>query len=287
MKSGATDRKVFSWSMLIGVGVAVIAFLTSWLGRIHEAEPPTAYQLFDISFYYFTPLLSWALLTALAIRIVDHKLITGKQLKPILLKLIVVVFLLSLLVRSFDILVDYSIKNIVGMVNVSPLKILGDVWLVILFSSPTAMFKIAVIFVTVYLLRRRSSVKDTLTIRTSDGTYHVLNPETINYLLADGNYLNLHAANSQYKIRATLKSFESKLGSDFHRIHKSTIINWRNVKQLKHWRNGEYLIVMQDNKPLTSSKTYKESIDLIKAQMVSREQVADDPKLATVRPTIA
>ncbi len=279
--------KSFRWSMLIGLGLALIMFGSNWMGLIHQGEKLTAYQLFDISFYYFTPLVSWAILTIVFNYFIGQSDYLNEYLKSKLLFLFVIALLLSPFIRVFDILLDYAIKNLIGMVSVSPFKILGDVWLVVLFSSPTAFFKIVLILAITYYFERKEKGSNTLTIRTGDGTFHVIKKQSIAYLQSDGNYLNVRVENEEYRTRNTLKSFESKLDERFFRIHKSTIINWNHIKQLKHWRNGEYLVVMLDDKPLTSSRSYKESIDEIKNLMIADFDVSNDPKSATVRPTLA
>jgi len=209
------------------------------------------------------------------------------MIRTVFIQLIVIVLLASPFVRMFDILVDFSAKNLLGMIHQNPLAILNDVWLVVLFSTPMAAFKIVVIIGVVFYYKRQASEKKTLTVRTGDGAYHVISCKYIVYLQADGNYLNIQTSTEVFRTRTTLKSLQSKLGSGFLRIHKSTIVNWHQIKQLKHWRNGEYLLMMTNDKPLTSSKSYKTSIDFIKDQITVPNEAEDDPRSATVRPTVA
>ncbi len=283
----STPQQAFKWSMWIGLGLAIVQFLSNWLGLIHQNDSPTAYQLFDISFYYFTPMLSWTMLTIGSIRLAKRGLLSQGFLRKNVILILVAVLLLSPLVRMFDILVDYSLKNVLGMVRSSPFKILNDVWLVVLFSTPTAAFKILVILAITYVFHRKDSNALTLTVRSGSGMYHMIEWASICYLQSEGNYLMVHTMDESYRIRMTLKSLEARLGEEFHRIHKSTIINRQHIKQLKHWRNGEYLVIMSDDKPLTSSKTYKAAIDQIKGRMAANNPAAGNPKSATVRPTIA
>ncbi|MEP1032546.1 LytTR family transcriptional regulator DNA-binding domain-containing protein [Ekhidna sp.] len=287
MLSKISNRKIFLWSILIGSALSLIMFVSNWLVLIHRDETPTAIQLFDISFYYFIPLGSWAIITLIAIKYADLWIHSNEKLRSIIFKISMVIILSSPIVRIFDILADYSIKNLLGMISANPFQILNDVWLVVLFSSPTAAFKMLVILSVVCYYKLNRGKNKTLTIRTRDGAYHTIKKESISYLLADGNYLNIHAEGVEYRSRNTLKSLESILEEDFFRIHKSSIINWNHIKQLKHWRNGEYLIVMLDDKPLTSSKSYKAAISQIKSKMIVTGKVKDYPRSATVHPTIA
>lgn len=287
IQSKNNNLQVFKWSLWIGIGLAIVQFLTNWLGMIHRGESPSAYQLFDISFYYFTPMLSWTLLTVGILRLVNKKVVSKEYLRKHLLQVLVAVLLLSPLVRMFDILVDYTLKNMLGMVSASPFKVLNDVWLVVLFSTPTAAFKILVVITIVVVFHHRSSDRTKLTIRLGNGTYRVIELDSICYLQSEGNYLKIQTMDESFRTRMTLKSLEIRLGKGFYRIHKSTIVNYQHIKQLKHWRNGEYLLVMSDDKPLTSSKSYKTTIDQIKNLMVTKDEVVSNPKSATVRPTMA
>lgn len=286
MQKERSDKEVYLWSISIGLGLSLITFVSNWLGLIHKGESLTVYQLFDISFYYFTPLVSWALLTIIAMRFLEHWIRRKGSLKGKILKLVSIVILLSPFVRVFDILVDFSLKNLFGLMHESPFKILNDVWLVVVFSSPTAAFKILVIISIVYFLKRQINQSTKLTLRTTDGAYHVIAINIIMYMQADGNYLNLKTNEGTFRIRNTLKSLEPSLGNHFFRIHKSTIVNSSFIKQLKHWRNGEYLLVMVDEKPLTSSKSYKSSIDEIKNQLSTTDGVESHPNSATIHPTL-
>ncbi|WP_436516298.1 LytR/AlgR family response regulator transcription factor [Ekhidna sp. To15] len=287
MQKESSDRKVYLWSISIGIGLSLITFFSNWLGLIHSGESPNMYQLFDISFYYFTPLISWVLLTFFALRYSENWIYRRESLKKKFLKLLTIVILLSPLVRVFDILADFSLKNILGLIQINPLTILNDVWLVVLFSTPAAVFKILTIIFIVYFFKRQRVRSSRLTLRTNDGAYHVIASSEIMYMQADGNYLNLTTIEGAYRMRNTLKSLEPSLGSDFYRIHKSTIVNRNFIRQLKHWRNGEYLIIMINDKPLTSSRSYKISVDEIKEVIAMQSEQVFDPTLETVRPTIA
>lgn len=170
------------------------------------------------------------------------------------------------------------------MINVTPWEVLNDVWLVILSSSPWASFKIIIVGGIVYYFSKDQLNQNQLSFKTSDGGLVKIDSSAIMYCTSDGNYVNLHSSKGCYRVRVTLKSLQSKLGSSFSRIHKSTIINEQFIRELRHWRNGEYLLIMQDDKPLSSSKGYKAEIQLIKRKMVAQ---SPDPSLDRVHPSFS
>ncbi|SNS50200.1 LytTr DNA-binding domain-containing protein [Ekhidna lutea] len=280
----AQHRKVIGFSILISFFLALISFFSNWLMLIHTNEAPTPYQLLDISFYFLTPIVSWTAITIGMIHYTQRKNINRNR---IIIQVIFIALLISPFIRMFDILIDFSLKNLIGMMDANPFSVLADVWLVVISTSPGAFLRILIIAAIVYYFLLRQSNHKTLTIRTRDGVYHVLEKDSICYLQSEGNYLNIQTQNGTYRTRKTLKSLAARLGTPFLRIHKSTIVNPGYIRQLSHWRNGEYLVVMNDGKPLTSSKSHRESIDKIMTDLIGNSEMENDPISAIVHPKLA
>lgn len=69
------------------------------------------------------------------------------------------------------------------------------------------------------------------------------------------NYVRLHLAGRHHDIRETLTNLENKLNSkEFVRIHRSTIVNLRYVKQVHPWFNGYHLVLLQNGQELRMSR---------------------------------
>jgi len=100
------------------------------------------------------------------------------------------------------------------------------------------------------------------TITVHDGHQHfVLEVDLIDYVEAAGNYVCIHYEDEVYVIRKTLKSLMENLDeSVFVRIHRSTIINTRQIKAIRPHINGEYLLTLGDGKRVKVSRTYKDAI---------------------------
>ena len=103
---------------------------------------------------------------------------------------------------------------------------------------------------------------DKATITVNDGIQHlVLEVDLIDYVEAAGNYICIHYEDEVHVIRKTLKSLMEKLDeSVFVRIHRSTIINTRQIKAIRPHINGEYLLTLGDDKRVKVSRTYKDAI---------------------------
>jgi two-component system LytT family response regulator len=100
------------------------------------------------------------------------------------------------------------------------------------------------------------------TITVHDGNQHlVLKVNLIDYVEAAGNYICIHYEDEVHVIRKTLKSLMENLDeSVFVRIHRSTIINTRQIKAIRPHINGEYLLTLGDDKRVKVSRTYKDAI---------------------------
>ena len=88
-----------------------------------------------------------------------------------------------------------------------------------------------------------------------------LQPERIEWVEAEKDYVRLHLGKETHMVRETMNSFEKKLESDrFVRVHRSTIVNLDYVKEMKPLPSGEYDIVMRDGTPLRLSRGYRSRI---------------------------
>jgi len=103
---------------------------------------------------------------------------------------------------------------------------------------------------------------DKATITVNDGIQHlVLEVDLIDYVEAAGNYICIHYEDEVHVIRKTLKSLMENLDeSVFVRIHRSTIINTRQIKAIRPHINGEYMLTLGDDKRVKVSRTYKDAI---------------------------
>jgi two-component system, LytTR family, response regulator len=85
--------------------------------------------------------------------------------------------------------------------------------------------------------------------------------EEIHWIEAADNYVRLHTGKDSHMIQGTMSRLESKLNPEiFLRIHRSTIVNIKYIKELHPLFHGEYAIHLFSGKELTSGRTYRENI---------------------------
>jgi two-component system LytT family response regulator len=98
---------------------------------------------------------------------------------------------------------------------------------------------------------------DRLMIKAS-GRITFLSIDEINWIEADDKYVHLHAGKIRPMIRQTLSAMETQLDpKKFRRIHRSTIVNVKRIKELQPLFNGEHSLLLEDGTKLTLSRNYR------------------------------
>jgi hypothetical protein len=92
----------------------------------------------------------------------------------------------------------------------------------------------------------------------AEGNKHIsIGVEDILYFTANPPYINIHHKQKKYLYNETLKSISAKIDcSMFVRIHKSTIVNIRQVHAYTSRLNGDYDLTLLDGTSLRISRNY-------------------------------
>jgi DNA-binding LytR/AlgR family response regulator len=91
------------------------------------------------------------------------------------------------------------------------------------------------------------------------GREFLIQTTDIEWIEASGNYANLHIKNSVYPMRITMDKLETLLPTNFLRIHRSTIVNLEQIRDVQLLDTGDYQVTLHDNKILTLSRRYREA----------------------------
>lgn len=109
-------------------------------------------------------------------------------------------------------------------------------------------------------LRSRTQYLDRIVVR-SGGRIVILRVAEIDWIEAASNYVRLHAGGREYLLRETMTALEGKLDpADFVRIHRSTIVRVEKIRELEPLFQGDYIVILDDNTRLTSSRGYRERL---------------------------
>jgi len=103
-----------------------------------------------------------------------------------------------------------------------------------------------------------------LAIRDGGRTTWV-NQDDIEWIDAAGDYMCVQAGGVTYIMRKTMKELEQELdNSILQRIHRSTIVNIRQVREMESHINGEYFLTLDSGHRVKLSRTYKDKLKLFK-----------------------
>jgi two-component system LytT family response regulator len=99
-----------------------------------------------------------------------------------------------------------------------------------------------------------------IAVKTGRRTVFV-STDTIEWIEASGDYVTLHVGKQIYLIRETLEGLEQSLNpADFVRIHRSTIISRRHLRQLRSLTNRDASALLLDGTELRVSRRYRDRL---------------------------
>ena len=88
-----------------------------------------------------------------------------------------------------------------------------------------------------------------------------LDMDDIDWVEAAANYVRLNVGKEAYLLRETISRTSERLNSEqFIRIHRSTIVNVRKIKELIPVNSGEYIVVLKNGKELSCSRGYRAAL---------------------------
>lgn len=106
----------------------------------------------------------------------------------------------------------------------------------------------------------KSRFPERLAIRDSGETVNV-NVESIDWIDAAGDYMCVHSRGETYIMRMTMKKLEKELDPELlQRVHRSTIVNVGQVKEMQAHINGEYFLTLNGGHTIKLSRSYKDKL---------------------------
>lgn len=87
-----------------------------------------------------------------------------------------------------------------------------------------------------------------------------INVEQVLYIEASSVYAVLHLKDKVVLYRAALNLLDQQLPSNFIRVHRSYIVNKDYLKKVKYLNNSTYLITIENDDAIISSRNYRDII---------------------------
>ncbi len=85
--------------------------------------------------------------------------------------------------------------------------------------------------------------------------------DTIERIDAAGDYMCIYTADNSLILRETMKDLEKRLDPrNFQRVHRSTIVNLSQVRQVKPHTNGECFLVLESGAQVKVSRSYRDVV---------------------------
>jgi len=85
--------------------------------------------------------------------------------------------------------------------------------------------------------------------------------DSIEHIEAAGDYMRIRTADNSLILRETMKDLERRLDPRvFQRVHRSTIVNLNQVRQVKPHTNGECFLVLDSGAQVKVSRSYRDVV---------------------------
>ena len=86
--------------------------------------------------------------------------------------------------------------------------------------------------------------------------------DEVEWILSQGNYIELHSGGKKFLLRETMSGIEKKLDPrQFLRIRRSTVIRVDHIKEIQPMFNGEFTVLMRDGTELATSRRYRKRLE--------------------------
>lgn len=107
----------------------------------------------------------------------------------------------------------------------------------------------------------------------SGGRILFIQADEIEWVEAEGNYVNVHVGKESHLLRETMTMFESKLDPQrFLRIHRSIIVNSDRIREVQSCNGSEYVVILKNGKELSLGRTYRDRIERLISPEAGRQR---------------
>ena len=94
-----------------------------------------------------------------------------------------------------------------------------------------------------------------------NGRILFLDPDEIYWIQARDDLARIHLAEVAYDVREPLSHLEARLPHDrFLRVHRSTIVNTRHVREAQPFDQGDQLLLLRNGKRITTGRSYRKAV---------------------------
>jgi DNA-binding LytR/AlgR family response regulator len=110
------------------------------------------------------------------------------------------------------------------------------------------------------------SLRARISLRVRGRRVIVVDESAIECVDGAGNYVRIHVGAAKHEVRGTLKEVEEVLagaGDHFVRVHRSTIINLRLVREFGRTQYGDLIALLRGGQRLTVGRLYRGKVEAL------------------------
>ncbi|MEP6491779.1 MAG: LytTR family DNA-binding domain-containing protein [bacterium] len=97
-----------------------------------------------------------------------------------------------------------------------------------------------------------------------DGRVTFLPVDEIDWMESADNHVKIHANGATHLVRRTLQNMQASLSpTDFVRVHRSSIVNVKRIKEIQPWFNGDYVVLLRDGTRVQTSRGYRARLEAL------------------------
>jgi hypothetical protein len=99
-----------------------------------------------------------------------------------------------------------------------------------------------------------------IALKAADRVWFV-DPTQIAWVEADGDYVVVHAAQKQLRIREPISALEQRLPlGEFVRVSRSAIVNLSAIREVQRWFRGNFVVILRDRTKVTTGARYRDRL---------------------------
>jgi two-component system, LytTR family, response regulator len=162
-------------------------------------------------------------------------------------------------IRAFDVnAIDYLLKPVTRERFAEALKRVRS-------RLPSAQEYSQQIAALLETIASRSRYVSRLAVRSASKTSFV-EVASVDWMQAAENYVQLHVGRANHLLHVTMNRLESSLDPElFVRVHRSIIVNIRQIKEIQAAQHGEYVILLHSGVRIQSSRSYHTRVKALTA----------------------